>query len=189
MRPRSVRSRRRRLREAPSRPAAAPWAVVACLLAGLVAAPGCGERPSSTGPGAGPGGGAETTSTARPQVTAEPPPRPASPAELAILAPAAAGGKLADWTIRAIHGVEQGTLEIVCEKDGARVVLSVALAADGGPEPPVSTERYAVFYSSRGATAEDGERLAKALAELLHANRAAPPPPGLGPFVPRARTL
>lgn len=80
-------------------------------------------------------------------------------------------------------------MEIICEKDGKRVVLSIALAAEGGPEPPASTDRYAVFYSARGAQAEDGERLAKALAERLLANRQATPPPGLMPFVPGPRSL
>jgi hypothetical protein len=135
--------------------------------------------------------GAPQTSAVPPPVTAtsEQPPRPASAAELAIVAPAAPGAKLADWDIRAIHGVARGTMDVVCEKDKARVVLTIALAADGGPEPPVSTDRYAVFYSARGATAEDGERLARALADRLRANQAAPPPAGMGPFVLRPRSL
>lgn len=156
------------------------------VLLGL-AAPGCGDP----APGA---ASAPPASAARPSATAtatsEQPPRPASPAELAIVAPAGPGGKLADWDVRAIHGVHDGTMEVVCQKGAARVVLSIALAADGGPEPPVSTGRYAVFYSARGgATPEDAERLARALAEILHGNEAAPPPAGLGPFVPRPRSL
>ncbi len=140
-------------------------------------------------PGASPADSAAPSSTAAGTTVTEEAPRPASAAELAIVAPAAPGAKLADWDIRAVHGVNRGTLEIVCEKGAARVVLSIALAAQGGPEPPVSTDRYAVFYSSRGATPEDGERLAGALAELLRANQATPLPPGLGPFVPRPRSL
>lgn len=140
----------------------------------------------NTASGASPGGAVLNTVQ---HPTSGPSARPASPAELSILAPAVPGSKLADWDIRAVHGVDRGTMEVVCEKDGARVVLSIALAADGGPEPPVSTDRYAVFYSVRGATTEDADRLAKALAELLRANQAVPPPGGLGPFVPRPRSL
>jgi len=132
-------------------------------------------------------GGAPLNTVQNP--TSGPSARPASSAELSIIAPAVPGSKLADWDIRAVHAVDRGTMEVVCEKGAARVVLSIALAADGGPEPPVSTDRYAVFYSARGATTEDADRPAKALAELLRANQAVPPPGGLGPFVPRPRSL
>lgn len=156
----------------PRRPSSGATALIA---GGMLLLAACQAAPGSSG-NEGPSG-------------ADAPPPPASSAELAIVAPVAVGSKLEGWTVAAIHGVDHGTLEIVCEKGSARVALSVALAAAGGPEPPASTERYAVFYSLRGATGEDGERLAKALARVLDANRAAPAPSGLEPFVPRPRSL
>lgn len=118
-----------------------------------------------------------------------PPPRPANADELAILAPAAPGGALADFTIKEIHGVNLGTIDIFAEKGAARVVLSVALLSPDGPSAPASTDKYAVFYSLRGATPDDGERLANAILSLLKANASKPAPPGLGPFVPRPVSL
>jgi hypothetical protein len=132
---------------------------------------------------AGPGSGAAAPASA------EAPPRPASPAELAIVAPAVAGSPLGDFTIAEIQGTARGLIEVTCEKGRARVVLSIALAAEGGPAAPASAGRYAVFYSLRDAQPEDGERLAAALAKILEANRAVPPPPGLLPFVPRPVSL
>lgn len=116
-------------------------------------------------------------------------PRPASPAELAIVAPATPGAALEGYTIREIHGVRHGMIEVVCDKGPAAVILSIALFAEGGAAPPASTDRYAVFYSLRGAPAEDGERLATALARLLKTNGAVPLPPDLTPFVPRPLSL
>lgn len=158
-----------------------PCARTAALAIGAALALGaCSDAPPSSGSASAPSG-----SAASPEV----PPRPASAAELAIVAPAAPGGKLEDYEIREVRGVNKGTLEVHCEKGGARVVLTIALAAEGGPAPPASTERYAVFYSLRGATPEDGDRLARALAALLKKNAAAAPPAGMGSFVPKPVSL
>lgn len=46
--------------------------------------------------------------------------------------------------------------------------------------------RTAIFYSLRGATAEQGSRLAVALAAILAKNGAAAIPPGMGPYRPRS---
>ena len=108
---------------------------------------------------------------------------------MALLSPLAPGAKLGDFELVELHGVDGGVIEIACRKGSARIVLTVGLLASGGPSPPASTDRYAVFYSLRGAAPEDGERVAKALAAVLEANRAVPPPPGLGPFVPRPVSL
>lgn len=147
-----------------------------------VALAACRPDPASGGPSGAP-------STVAASATADTPPRPPSAAELAILAPAAAGGSLDGFAIRDVRVTGRGLIELVCEKGPARVTLTVALLVDGGPAPPASTERYAIFYSLREAPPEDGERLSKALATLLQANRATPPPPGLGPFVPRPLSL
>jgi hypothetical protein len=117
----------------------------------------------------------------------DPPPRPANAAELALLAPVAPGQKLSDFDVREVRG-DRGLIDVVCEKGAARVVLSVALFAKDGPTPPASTSRYAVFYSVRGATPEEAERLASALAAVLDKSTA-PVPAGLGPFVPRPLSL
>jgi hypothetical protein len=153
------------------------WLAIAALL-GMAA---CRDAPS--GPAS-----ASASSAANNALPPEPP-RPASPAELAVIAPAAPGGKLLDFDIREVRGVQRGVMEVHCEKGAARVVLSIALAAPGGPAPPAEAGRYGVFYSLRGASPEDGERLAKALAELLGKNSAAKVPEGMGPFVPRPVSL
>ncbi|MEZ4296077.1 MAG: hypothetical protein R3B70_13975 [Polyangiaceae bacterium] len=105
------------------------------------------------------------------------------------MAPLAQDKPLLDWTVREVRAIDHGTLDVVCEKGPTRVILSVALASETGPEPPVQTERFAVFYSVRGERTEEGEKLARALAAVLDANKAVPVPPGLTVFVPRPRSL
>lgn len=152
-----------------------PWLVLAALL-GTAA---CGDASSPPGPAS----GAATASNAHP------PARPASAAELAVIAPAAPGGKLEDFDIREVRGVEHGVMEVHCEKGAARVILTIALAVEGGPAPPAEAGRYGVFYSLRGAAPEDGEQLANALAALLKKNAAVAVPEGMGPFVAKPVSL
>jgi hypothetical protein len=96
------------------------------------------------------------------------------------------GSKLGGFEVRSIHAVERGLMRIVCVKDKALVRLDIALAdeADGAPPPPATAGRYAIFYSLRGATPEDAERLATHLARVLKNNAAVMAPPGLTPFRP-----
>jgi hypothetical protein len=160
---------------------------LAVVLVSLFAFAGCKDAPSAGGTGP------QASGVRAPDPTGsagdDRPPRPPNPAELALIAPLDKGAKLADFEVAEVHGVDRGVLEIVCQKGAARIVLSVALLAEGGPSPPASTDRYAVFYSLRGAAPEDGERVAKALVTVLEAHRTVPPPPGLGPFVPRPVSL
>lgn len=118
-------------------------------------------------------------------------PRPAGPAERALVAPLAEGSALDDYEVREIHAVgPEGAMQVVCAKGRSVVRLSVALltpATEEGPEPPAVAGRYAIFYSLRGASPEEGERLARALAEVLSKNDAAPAPPGMAPFAPPPR--
>lgn len=119
-----------------------------------------------------------------------PRPRPAGAAERALLAPLREGSPLGDFEVKSIGAVnEQGVLRVVCAGDRAEVRLDIALLADDGPEPPAVAGRYAIFYSLKNATPEDGERLAAALAAVLNANAAAPIPPGLAPFTPAPKRL
>jgi hypothetical protein len=118
----------------------------------------------------------------------KPSPRPAGPAELALVAPLMPGSSLLDFTVREIHAVDRGRLRVVCGKDKAVVRLDVALLdAEGAVVPPASAGRYAVFYSLRGGAPEDGDRLARALAHLIGAHASAPPPPGMTTFTPEER--
>lgn len=114
-------------------------------------------------------------------------PRLASAAELALLAPLGPGATLGDFEVTEVLPIgDAGTLRVVCARDGVGVALDVALADKDGPRPPASTGRYAIFYALRGASQEEGERLALALAAFLEHNAAAPIPPGMGPYRPGA---
>lgn len=101
------------------------------------------------------------------------------------MAPLVPGARLGGYEVREIHAIEGGQLTLVCAKDRATVRLSIALAADEGPAPPATAGRYAVFYSLRNAPPEDGERLAKALADVLGKHTDLPPPAGLTAFSPK----
>lgn len=114
------------------------------------------------------------------------PARALTAAEQAIVTPLAAGSTLASFTVREIRGVEEGVMLVVCADHGAQVKLTVALAKGGGDAPPAVAGPYAVFYQIRSASPSEGEKLAKALAKVLEANLAAPPPPGMTPFTPKA---
>lgn len=100
------------------------------------------------------------------------------------MAPLVAGGKLLDFAVREVRAVDHGRLRVVCVKDKAVVRLDVALLDPEGALPPASAGRYAVFYSLRGGTPEDGERLALKLARVIEAHASMPPPPGMTTFTP-----
>lgn len=117
---------------------------------------------------------------------------------MAVVAPLAKGSSLGGWEVARIEGTDdRGAMRVVCAKDRAAVRLYIALAAPSAgdkdvsddksksPEPPATAGPYAIFYSLKDAAPEDGERLAIELAAVIEKNRAAPPPPGMTPFVPR----
>jgi len=108
---------------------------------------------------------------------------PAKPEELAVVAPLAPGTELGGFAVRDITGVQRGRMRVVLAKKDAVVRLDIALADPEGPVPPATTERYEIYYSLRGGTPEDGERLAKKLAAVITKN-AAPPPAGMTKFIP-----
>jgi hypothetical protein len=105
------------------------------------------------------------------------------------VAPLAAGSTFGGFTVRAVHGVHDGVFRVVCAKDKAVVRLDVALLddSDGAPSPPATAGRYAIYYSLRGATPEDGEQLATRLARVIRNNASAAVPPGLAPFKPNPK--
>lgn len=105
------------------------------------------------------------------------------------MAPLVVGSELEGFSVRAIDSIEDGILVIALEKDHARVRLWIALAADGGPEPPASAGKYAIFYALRGAEPSDGERLARALAAILEKHADVPVPPGMTKFVPKPQPI
>ncbi|MBA3547020.1 MAG: hypothetical protein H0T76_11095 [Nannocystis sp.] len=112
-------------------------------------------------------------------------PPPAGPAELALVTPLMPGSTLADFEIAEIQAVSAGgALRVICGRGDATVTLDVGLVAAGGPTPPAVAGRYAIFYSIRGATSQEGERLAVALAAILEQNEAASIPPGMAPYRP-----
>lgn len=114
-----------------------------------------------------------------------PPPPPPSAEELALIAPIARGSEIDGFIVRDVRGVEDGRMRLVCVRDEAVVRLDVALLDPDGPLPPASAGRYAVYYSLKGATPEDGDKLAKRLAAALGAHVDSPPPAGMTRFIPR----
>jgi hypothetical protein len=115
------------------------------------------------------------------------PPPPASAEELALVAPLAQGSELGGYEVRDIHGVQDGVMRIVCAKARATVRLDVALAGEGGPEPPATAGKYAVYYSLKGAFPEEGLALAQKLAKVLEPHQDAPAPKGMTRFVPKEK--
>ncbi len=118
---------------------------------------------------------------------APPPALPrAGAAELSLLAPLKEGGALDGFDVAEIDAVDaSGQLRLVCRKGSAEVKLTVALQGEGGPEPPATAGRYAVFYATGGAPSGRGEGLALALAKILEANAAVPVPKGMASFKPQ----
>lgn len=113
------------------------------------------------------------------------PPRAATAEEMAVIAPLTKGSSLAGWEVVRVEGSERGAIRVVCVQKRAIVRLYIALAADDGPAPPATAGKFAIFYSLKDASAEDGERLATELAAVIEKNKNAPPPPGMTPFQPR----
>ena len=161
-------------------------AVVAVLgglftVAGLAVGRAPRERPS------GPAATATASSGwARPE-RAPPPPVAPSAEELSLVSPLAPGSPLAGFEVREIQGVRDGAMRVVCGKDKAVVRLDIALVDDDGVVPPATAGKFAVFYSVRGALPEEGDRLARKLAEVLKAHADAAPPPGMTKFQPREK--
>lgn len=127
---------------------------------------------------------ASTSATSSASVT-RPPPPPPSPEELALIAPIQKGSALGTFVVRDVRGVEDGVLRIVCAKDDVTVRLDVALFSDDAPMPPAHAGKYAIYYSIRKATPEEGAELAKKLAAAIGAHADLPPPKGMTPFVPK----
>lgn len=76
---------------------------------------------------------------------AEPVPRLSEPAR-ALLGGLGAGDALVGWTVRSLEGPTDGMLRVDLERDEVRFALMVA-PKDSRPErPPVTTERYVIFY-------------------------------------------
>jgi hypothetical protein len=112
--------------------------------------------------------------------------RPASAAELALIAPLTVGSPLEDYQVREVHAVENGFVRVVCARDGAVVQLDIALGGGGGPNRALaSAGQYSIYYSLQNAPDADGQKLAKALAAAMQPNGALPPPPGLTTFEPK----
>ena len=89
--------------------------------------------------------------------------------------------------MQGIDAVEEGTLRVVCGKGKGVVRLFVALADENGAAAPATAGRFAVFYAVRGVLPEDGEKLAKKLAEVIGANTGAAAPAGMTTFKPKPK--
>jgi hypothetical protein len=108
---------------------------------------------------------------------------------MAVIAPLARGSSLGGWEVLRVEGTDRGALRVVCVKERAVVRLYIALATDGGPAAPATAGRFAIFYSLRDATPEEGERLATELAAVIKKNGDVPPPAGLTAFEPRPEAI
>jgi len=117
----------------------------------------------------------------------EEPPPPPSAEELALLSPLAPGSQLAGFEVREIQGVRDGVLRLVLAQGKAIVRLDVALLDDDGVVPPATAGKFAVFYSVLRARPEEGDRLARTLADVLKAHADAAPPRGMTRFRPKEK--
>lgn len=126
----------------------------------------------------------DSQNTREPQ-NAHAPPKAATAEEMAIVAPLTKGSTLGGWDVVRVEGTDRGALRVVCVQKRSVVRLYIALASDDGPAPPAVAGKFAIFYSLKDASAEDGERLATELAAVIKKNKDAPPPPGMTPFQPR----
>ena len=112
-------------------------------------------------------------------------PRP-DEAERALLSPLHEGSTIEGFDLAEIHPIgDDGVLRIVCRRARAAVRFEIALAAPDGPAPARVAGPYALRFTLENATPADGDRLTSALAAILRANAATPPPPRLAPFAPR----
>ena len=125
---------------------------------------------------------ASTTPTTRP---AEPQRASPTDAERALIFPLREGSTLGGFNVVDVPAIgDDGVLVIVCQRDGATVRLTLALAAPAEPRPAAIVGPYAVFYGVENASAADGERLSLALAEIIRPNAEKPRLQRLRPFVP-----
>lgn len=102
----------------------------------------------------------------------------AGPAELAVVAPLKEGGKVADYTVNAVYGIEQGSIWVICTKDKSVITYEVALGGGTGL-PPFSAGPYAVYQTGRDVPQGDFERVAAAFFDIIKANQNVPVPDGL----------
>jgi hypothetical protein len=107
---------------------------------------------------------------------------PASPSELAVVAPLAPGADLGGWTVDGIEGVHDGAIAVVLHRDEQRFSLRVALDSPGGPLAPAHVGRYAIYYSG-GIDGAEAQTLAAALQAVIATHPDVEPPPGLGVIV------
>ena len=112
-------------------------------------------------------------------------PQPAGDAERALLAPLAVGSTVAGFEVRAIEAVRDGALTLTCAHGEATLQIQIRLRS---AEAPAVAGRYGVFFSLGGggggggagaSTEADGQRLARAVAEILTQHLDLPVPSGL----------
>lgn len=108
-----------------------------------------------------------------------PPATPADAAELAVVAPLAAGADLGGWTVDGIEGVHDGAIAVVLRRDEQQFRLQVALDSPGGPLAPAHVGRYAIYYTG-GIDGAEAQTLATALQAVIATHPDVEPPPGLG---------
>lgn len=63
-----------------------------------------------------------------------------------LLGGLAAGDELVGWTVRSLEGPTEGMLHVEVERDGVSFPLMVAAKGSHPQRPPVTTERYLIFY-------------------------------------------
>jgi hypothetical protein len=111
-----------------------------------------------------------------------PPLKQAGPAELALVAPLKKGGDLLDYEIKSISAVDNGMIWVIVKKGETLVYLTIALTAGGTTLAPYSVGPYGIFTSAVSPPPGEMEKLGNALLEVVKANAAVPPPPGLSTY-------
>lgn len=94
------------------------------------------------------------------------------------------GERLMGWTVQALDGPHDGMLRIDLARDDVRFALMVVATGRRAESPPLSTERYAIFYGHAHppeVTLPDGTIRATthALARRIRANEATVTVPGM----------
>lgn len=112
---------------------------------------------------------------------------PITPAGRALVGELKSGDRIGDVEVVDLYGPSRGRLTITVKAGEAEGMLEVAVQGDG-PNPPVTTAKYGVFYGApwRRVKRIDDPTMMKACealaAKIREAEFKAPTPPGMSSY-------